>query len=71
MRISIGVSISVLFFAENFATKWGIGYFIMNSWLLVDYTAMFSGILALSLLGLIMFSLIDMLDKKFCSWVNK
>lgn len=71
MRISIGVSVSVLFFAENFATKWGIGYFIMNSWLLVDYTAMFSGILALSLLGLIMFSLIDMLDKKFCSWVNK
>jgi NitT/TauT family transport system permease protein len=38
LRISVGVSISILFFDENFATTYGIGYFIMNSWLMVNYT---------------------------------
>ncbi len=32
LRISIGTAISVLFFAENYATKYGIGYFIMDQW---------------------------------------
>ena len=33
IRISVGVSISVLFYGENFATTYGIGYFIMDSWI--------------------------------------
>ncbi|MGM0603608.1 MAG: ABC transporter permease [Bacillota bacterium] len=70
LRISVGTSIAVLFFAENFATTYGIGYFIMNSWSTVNYTAMFSGILALSLLGLALFKIIDIADSKLCSWVK-
>jgi NitT/TauT family transport system permease protein len=70
LRISIGVSISVLFFGENFATTYGIGYFIMNSWLMVNYLEMFSGILALSLLGLLIFKLIDLLEYKLCRWIR-
>lgn len=70
LRISVGVSISILFFGENFATTYGIGYFIMNSWLMVNYVEMFSGILALSILGLILFKLIDLLENRLCAWVK-
>jgi NitT/TauT family transport system ATP-binding protein len=37
LRVSVGTAISVLFFAENFATRFGIGYFIMDSWLKLDW----------------------------------
>lgn len=70
LRISIGISISVLFFAESFATTYGIGYYIMNSWLLVNYVDMFSGILALSLLGFGLFSLLDLAERRFCRWTQ-
>ncbi|SHJ30712.1 ABC transporter permease [Lutispora thermophila] len=69
LRLSLGISISTLFFAENFATTYGIGYYIMNAWVMVDYLDMFSGILALSLLGLLLLRLMDLLEKKFCPWV--
>ena len=68
LRLSIGTSISVLFFAENFATRHGIGYFIMDSWLKLDYKGMFAGIVAISLMGIALFSFIDLLDKKLCRW---
>jgi NitT/TauT family transport system permease protein len=68
VRISVGVSISVLFFGENYATTYGIGYFIMNSWIMADYVEMFSGILALSLMGLVMFKIIDLFEARFCRW---
>ena len=61
--------ISVLFFAENFATSYGIGYFIMNSWIMVDYVQMFAGILALSLMGILIFKMVDILERKVCTWV--
>lgn len=70
LRNSIGISISVLFFSENFATTYGIGYFIMNSFAMVNYVEMFSGIMALSLLGLILFKLIDILEMKLCPWIK-
>ncbi|CQR47906.1 Putative aliphatic sulfonates transport permease protein SsuC [Paraliobacillus sp. PM-2] len=68
LRISVGTSISVLFFAENYATTYGIGYFIMDSWIRVDYIEMFAGIIAISLLGLFVFKMIDLLEKNSCKW---
>ncbi|GAA5417302.1 putative aliphatic sulfonates transport permease protein SsuC [Paraliobacillus ryukyuensis] len=68
LRISIGTSISVLFFAENYATTYGIGYFIMDSWTRVDYVEMFAGIIAISLLGLFIFKIIDYAERYFCKW---
>ncbi len=70
LRITVGTSIAVLFYTENFAAKFGIGYFIMNSWSMVNYVEMFSGIVALSLLGLALFKLIDLLEDYFCYWVK-
>lgn len=69
LRISVGTSISVLFFAENYATTYGIGYFIMDSWIRVDYVEMFAGIIAISLLGLAVFKGIDLIEAKLCKWV--
>lgn len=69
IRISIGISISVLFFSENYATVYGIGYYIMNAWAIVRYEEMFAGILALSLIGLIIFKLVDLVERKACRWL--
>jgi len=69
-RISIGVSISVLFFGESFATQFGIGYFIMNSWMMVNYVEMFSGILVLGLAGLALFKLVDLIEGRLCRWIR-
>ncbi|MHB8963261.1 MAG: ABC transporter permease [Saccharofermentanales bacterium] len=68
LRISVGTSISVLFFAENFATEYGIGYYIMDSWMRLDYTAMFAGIIAISLMGSVLFKLIDYAEIAVCRW---
>lgn len=71
IRISLGICISALFFAENFATAYGIGYLIMNAWSMVEYPKMFAGIIGLSLLGLILFKLVDLLEAKCCPWLKK
>lgn len=69
MRMSIGVSIATLFFSENFATTYGIGYFIMNCWVMADYVQMFAGILAMSIMGILLFKAVDLLEKKLCPWL--
>lgn len=68
LRMCIGIAISALFLSENYATTYGIGYFIMNNWIMVDYLAMFSGIVGMSLMGLGLFTVIDFLEKKLCRW---
>lgn len=68
LRVSIGIAISALFFSENYATKYGLGYYIMNAWSMVDYKGMFAGILLLSAMSLIIFKVIDLLEKKLCPW---
>jgi len=70
LRITVGTSIAVLFYAENFATQYGIGYYIMNSWVMVNYVNMFSGILAISILGLLIFQGIDLIEEYYCHWVK-
>ncbi len=68
LRVCIGVSIATLFFSENFATTYGIGYFIMNCWVMADYTQMFAGILSMSIMGILIFKVIDLMEKKLCPW---
>ncbi|HEX3073777.1 MAG TPA: ABC transporter permease subunit, partial [Ignavibacteriales bacterium] len=61
LRISLGTALSVLFFTETFGTEFGLGYFIMDAWMRVDYVDMFSGILVLSNMGLLLFILLDII----------
>ncbi|PXW87195.1 NitT/TauT family transport system permease protein [Streptohalobacillus salinus] len=68
IRVSIGVSLATLFFAENYATTYGIGYFILSAWTKMNYVEMFSGILALSFLGILMFKTLDVTERKLTPW---
>jgi NitT/TauT family transport system permease protein len=68
LRIGTGTALAVLFFAETFATTYGLGYFTVESWMRVSYTDMFVGIVSLGLLGLAMMRGIDLLQRRVCRW---
>ncbi|SHO52716.1 ABC transporter permease [Anaerocolumna xylanovorans] len=68
LRISLGISLASLFFAENYATKYGIGYFILSAWTKMNYREMFCGILALGLLGIFLFVLLDIMEEVLVPW---
>ena len=68
LRLGFGTAISVLFFTENFGTEYGLGYFIMDAWMRVNYIEMYSGIFILSMIGLILFVAIDALENILCPW---
>jgi len=67
-RVSLGTAISVLFFAETYGTTLGMGYFIMDAWMRMDYPAMYAAIILLSVLGLVLFLLIDLLGWYSMRW---
>lgn len=69
LRISVGTAIAVLFFAESFATTSGLGYYILvESWGALLYPQMYAGVLAMSLLGLLLYFVIDGLDRRLVPW---
>ncbi|WP_307589454.1 ABC transporter permease [Paenibacillus wynnii] len=70
IRISLGTAISVLFFTEIYGTEHGMGFFIMDAWLRLDYAEMYAGIMLFSLVGFMLFMLVDYLDYKFMQWRN-
>ncbi|WP_094606475.1 Putative aliphatic sulfonates transport permease protein SsuC [Sporomusa silvacetica DSM 10669] len=71
LRVAMATAVSVLFFTETFGTQYGMGYFIMDAWLRVNYLEMYSGIVVLSTIGLILFGTIDYLERKLCGWQYK
>jgi NitT/TauT family transport system permease protein len=69
LRVSVGTAIAVLFIAESFATTSGLGYYIITeTWGALKYPQMYSGVLAMSLLGLALYFVIDLLDRRLCPW---
>lgn len=71
IRVALATAVSVLFFTETFGTKYGMGYFIMDAWLRVNYLEMYSGIVVLSMIGLILFTTIDLIEQHACHWQYK
>lgn len=64
LRQSVGTAVAVLYVAELFATRLGLGYYIyLNGSTLFNYRAMYAGILAMSLLGLGLYFLVDWLER--------
>jgi NitT/TauT family transport system permease protein len=59
---------STLFFTETFGTDKGLGFFITDCWMRLDYPLMYFGIILLSLSGLGMFLMVDIADRYFCRW---
>ncbi len=70
LRLSVGTALSILFFAENYGTQYGLGYYIQNAWARIDYIKMYSGILIISFIGFGLFIIIDILEEKLCDWKN-
>lgn len=69
LRLSVGTAIAVLFFAESFATTSGLGYYILvESWGALRYPQMYAGVLAMSLLGLLLYFFIDALARRLAPW---
>lgn len=71
LRVAMATAVSVLFFTETFGTQYGMGYFIMDAWMRVNYPEMYAGIVVLSLIGLFLFGAIDYLERRLCYWQYK
>jgi NitT/TauT family transport system permease protein len=67
-RLALGTAVSILFFTETFGTEYGMGYFIMDSWMRVNYLDMYAGIVILSFMGFCIFTIIDMVESLICAW---
>lgn len=70
LRISVGIGIAVLFFAENYATSYGLGYFVMNSWVMINYPLMFAGIMALGISAALVLATLDLIQRILCPWLD-
>ena len=69
VRQSIGTAIAVLYIAELFATRYGLGYYIYyQGSTLFDYPRMYAGILAMGLLGIGLYFGVDSAEHYLCKW---
>ena len=69
LRQSVGTAVAVLYIAELFATTRGLGYYIYyEGSTLLNYPAMYAGVIAMSLLGLGLYFAVDWLERKLCPW---
>ena len=68
LRVTVGIATSVLFVTETFGTEKGLGFFIVDAWMRIDYISMYAGIVMLSIIGSLLFILLDVTDAVFCKW---
>lgn len=65
LRVTTGTAIAVLFIAEQSLTRYGLGYYIVvETYQVLRYREMYAGILAMSLLGLILYTALDWLERR-------
>jgi NitT/TauT family transport system permease protein len=63
LRVSVGTAIAVLFIAEQSLTTYGLGYYIVvETYQVLRYTEMYAGIVAMGLLGILLFFLLYTLE---------
>jgi ABC-type nitrate/sulfonate/bicarbonate transport system permease component len=68
LRIGTGTAIAVLFLAESLAGSSGIGYYIVDAWGMLDYPAMFAGIIGMALLGVALYEALDLVEGWATRW---
>lgn len=68
LRVSVGIATSVLFVTETFGTDKGLGFYIIDAWMRLDYLGMYAGIVAISVIGFALFVAIDLMDNVLCRW---
>jgi len=70
LRISTGTAIAVLFFSESIAGTDGIGYYIIDAWSRIAYRDMFAGIIAMAILGVVLYELLELAESRVCRWTR-
>lgn len=68
LRIGIGTAMAVLFLTETFATFKGLGYMIMDAQARVHYGDLYAAIIVMGSLGVLLYVLLDLLEKWLCPW---
>ena len=65
VRVSVGTAIAVLFIAEQSLTSYGLGYYIVvETYQVLLYPEMFTGILAMGMLGVALYFLVSGLEMR-------
>lgn len=70
LRISTGTAIAVLFFSETVAGSEGLGYYIIDAWSRIAYSEMFAGIIAMALLGVVLYEVLEVAEARVCKWTR-
>ncbi|MHB9146711.1 MAG: ABC transporter permease [Symbiobacteriia bacterium] len=68
LRNGLGTAIAVLFLSETFATNSGVGYFLVDAWARIAYDEMFAAVIAMGFMGLILYLLLDWMERLACPW---
>ena len=71
LRISAGTAVAVLFVVESIAGNTGVGFYIVNAWGRLDYATMFAGIIAMALMGVILYEVINFAENTLVRWAPK
>lgn len=70
LRINVGTSIAILFLAESIAGSSGIGYYVMQMWGMLDYQAMFAGVIAMAVMGVALYELLELIEHVALRWTR-
>jgi NitT/TauT family transport system permease protein len=70
LRIASGTAVAILFLAETSAGTSGLGWHIMDAWGRIAYGDMFAGIIALALLGVTLYELLDIAERRLAPWTR-
>lgn len=68
LRIGTGTAVAVLFLAESVAGTSGLGWFIVDAWGRIDYPSMWAGIVAMALLGVVLYEVLDAIERWATRW---
>lgn len=71
LRITTGTAVAILFIAESMAGSSGLGYYIMHAWSLLNYEQMFAGIVAMGLLGVVLYEAFDVAERRLTRWRSR
>ena len=72
LRLSAGTAVAVLFIAEQSLTTYGLGYYIVvETYQVLRYPEMYAGILAMGLLGLLLYFAIHGLETRYTRYQRR
>ena len=71
IRINIATAVAILFLAESIAGSSGLGYYIVLMWGRLDYPAMFAGIIALAILGVVLYEGVGAVERRWLRWAHQ